>query len=138
MQIVPLQPVPSQTLTITLDGQIVTLSVYTLDTPPTLVQVTDGYGHIVLNGAGLPVLALQNDTYPAVYADITLNGALIVSNKLAAVLQPLLSTSQYQGFHGELVFVDTQNPTLADATQPLYTGLGSQYQLVYLSPSDLA
>jgi len=137
MQIIPLQSVASQTLTVTLNGQIVSLSIYAFNTPPTLVQVVDGSGNAVADGNGFPVTALQGNADPSLYVDITLNGALIVSGKLIAILQPLLTTAAYQGFSGELVFVDTENLGIQNSTQPLYAGLGSQYQLVYLAPSDL-
>lgn len=138
MQIIPLQAVPFQTLTVTLNGQIVSLSLYTFNTPPTLEEVVDGYGNVVVDGSGLPILSLQSNATPSLYVDITLNGAVIVNAKLVAILQPLLATAAYQGFSGELVFVDTQNLGVQNSTQPAYAGLGSQYQLVYLSPSDLA
>lgn len=41
--------------------------------------------------------------------------------------------SAYLGFNGDFVFDDTQG-----SSDPYYTGLGSRFQLVYLSPSDLA
>lgn len=37
----------------------------------------------------------------------------------------------YLGFVGDLVFVDTQG-----SHDPEYSGLGSRYQLLYLSPGD--
>ena len=38
----------------------------------------------------------------------------------------------YLGFSGDLVFVDTQG-----SADPVYTGLGGRFSLVYLSPDDL-
>ncbi len=39
----------------------------------------------------------------------------------------------YLGFSGDLAVVDTQG-----ASDPVYTGLGTRYQMVYLAPADLA
>ncbi len=38
----------------------------------------------------------------------------------------------YLGFSGDFVWVDTEG-----SADPIYTGLGGRYQLVYLEPSDL-
>lgn len=50
----------------------------------------------------------------------------IVTNRICRDRQRLLVDAQYQGFAGEFAFVDTQG--VAD---PVFTGLGSRYQLVY-------
>ena len=39
----------------------------------------------------------------------------------------------YLGFSGDLAFVDTQG-----SSDPVYTGLGGRYQLLYFAPADLA
>lgn len=41
--------------------------------------------------------------------------------------------SVYLGFIGDLVFNDLQG-----SSDPVYTGLGSRFQLIYLEASDLA
>lgn len=51
---------------------------------------------------------------------IGLNGTLIVRNT-------------YFGFIGDLIFLDTQ-----DTQDPVYTGLGTRFFLLYLSASDVA
>ena len=43
--------------------------------------------------------------------------------------------SLYLGFSGDFVFFDTQGGN--DPQDPIYTGLGSRFVLVYLTPSDL-
>jgi hypothetical protein len=40
--------------------------------------------------------------------------------------------SPYLGFSGDLVFWDQQG-----SADPIYTGLGSRWQLVYVAPGDL-
>jgi hypothetical protein len=39
----------------------------------------------------------------------------------------------YLGFSGDLAFVDTQG-----SADPVYTGLGTRWQLLYFAPADLA
>ena len=45
--------------------------------------------------------------------------------------EPLLQES-YLGFSGDLVWVDTMG-----TDDPIYTGLGTRFQLAYLEPADL-
>lgn len=45
----------------------------------------------------------------------------------------LLVRYPYLGFIGDLAFRDTQG-----GEDPSYTGLGTRWQLMYLSPSDVA
>ena len=108
MQVVPLSPVPAQTLAVVLGGQSVQLSLYTLTT--TLGQ--------------------------SLYADVASNGATIATARLCLNCGPsgtrLLRDAQYQGFVGDFCFVDTQG-----SSDPQYSGLGSRYQFVYLAPADL-
>jgi hypothetical protein len=40
--------------------------------------------------------------------------------------------SLYLGFSGDLCFLDTQG-----STDPVYTGLGTRYQFLYLEKQDL-
>ena len=39
---------------------------------------------------------------------------------------------EYRGFAGDLAFMDTQG-----ATDPVYTGFGTQYQLVYFEEGEI-
>lgn len=39
----------------------------------------------------------------------------------------------YLGFAGDFIWVDTQG-----SDDPVYTGIGTRWQLIYLSPADLA
>ena len=61
--------------------------------------------------------------------------SLIITSALCENLNRLVRNA-YLGFIGDLVFSDTQG-----ASDPIYTGLGnsnSRYQLVYLTPDDIA
>lgn len=54
--------------------------------------------------------------------------ASVIGENLNRIVRDL-----YLGFVGDLSFVDTQGQS-----NPIYTGLGSRWQLVYLTPADLA
>lgn len=99
MIFIPLQPIPNQSLTVTLNGQSTLLAVY------------------------------QKGSF--IYVDITTNGIAVRQCRMAHD-RALLVRYAYLGFLGDLAFIDMQGKT-----DPFYTGLGSRYQLVYLSPADL-
>lgn len=65
------------------------------------------------------------------YLDLLLNGNPITQGQLCVDRARLIRLA-YLGFSGDLIFLDTQGKL-----DPEYTGLGSRYQLIYLSPSDL-
>jgi hypothetical protein len=100
MLIVPLQPVPNQTLQTQLSGQACTFNVVQL-----------AYG---------------------VFVDVYVGATLIIAGVIGLNLT-LIVRSAYLGFLGDIVFFDTQG-----TTDPIYTGFGSRYQLVYLTESDIA
>ena len=63
---------------------------------------------------------------------------LLVGTQDIVVSQPCqngnrLVRDAYLGFSGDLAFVDTQG-----SSDPVYTGLGGRYQLLYFAPADLA
>lgn len=99
MQIVPIKPVPSQTLQVQLAGQAVSLSIY-----------QQAYG---------------------LYVDVYLDNALVIAGVIAWNLNRIVR-SLYLGLVGDFTFVDTQG-----SSDPVYTGLGDRYQLVYLEEADL-
>lgn len=105
MQIVSLQPVPSQTLSVTLNNQSCQINLY---------QKSAGlYFDLIVNGA----------PNPTVCGVLCLNG-----NPLVVYL--------YLGFLGDFFFIDTEN--LTTPSDPVYTGLGSRFQLVYFDAADVA
>jgi hypothetical protein len=114
---IPLQAVPSQSLSITLDGQAAEINVYQLGTPP----------------------------YTHMYFDLTESGQAIVTCRIIRGYgnlpntqpQLLLEDAQYQGFEGDFILVDTLASPTVPALDPEYTGLGSRWQLIYVEASDL-
>ena len=65
------------------------------------------------------------------FQDIYVGTSLIIAGVLWENLNRIVR-SIYLGFEGDFVWVDLQG-----FTDPVFTGLGSQYQLVYLAPNDL-
>lgn len=100
MQVIPLQPVPSQQLQVVLGNQNCQIAVY-------------------LKGKHL-------------FVDVNSNGADISIAVIAHDVVPLVPTT-YLGFVGNLIFTDTQG-----TSDPTFDGLGSRYQLVYLTASEYA
>jgi hypothetical protein len=99
MLIVPLQPIPNQTLQAQLANQACTL---------TITQYAYG-----------------------LYTTLSVAGQIVVASVVCQNLNRIVR-SAYLGFVGDLTFFDMQGNA-----DPVYTGLGSRYQLVYLEPSDL-
>jgi hypothetical protein len=100
MNIVPLQPIASQTLQVQLNGQACTVDVF---------------------------------QYPfGLFLTLTVGTTLIIASQICQNLNRLVREA-YLGFSGDFVFIDTQG-----TSDPVYTGLGSRWQLVYLAPADLA
>jgi hypothetical protein len=65
------------------------------------------------------------------FMDVLVNNEPIIFGVIAENLNRIVR-SVYLGFIGDFVFFDTQGQT-----DPVYTGLGSRYLLIYLAESDL-
>ena len=65
------------------------------------------------------------------FLTLSVGGSLVVASVICENLNRIVR-SLYLGFSGDLCFIDTQG-----TTDPIFTGLGSRYQLLYLAPSDL-
>lgn len=66
------------------------------------------------------------------FVDLNVNGANISNAVRARDVIPLVPTA-YLGFIGNLIFTDTQG-----TSDPTFDGLGSRYQLVYLTAAENA
>jgi hypothetical protein len=104
MMIIPVQAVPSQTLSAVLANQSCQIAIYQK-----------------------PV----GDTGATMFVDLLVNNAPIMTGVVARDRLRLVR-EPYLGFVGDLAFVDTQG-----ASDPLYTGLGSRFQFLYVEPADL-
>jgi hypothetical protein len=72
------------------------------------------------------------------YLDLTVATVPILTAMVCRNAARLLLDRTYLGFVGDLVFLDTQASTLLDGEDPVYTGLGAQFQLVYLTGAEIA
>lgn len=97
--VVPVQPIPNQTLQVQLNGQATTLNIY---------QINFG-----------------------LFVDVLVGATTIISGVIAQNLNRIVR-SLYLGFDGDFAFIDTQG-----FSDPVYTGLGSRYLLLYIEPSEL-
>jgi hypothetical protein len=115
---VPLSAVPSQTVSIVLDGQSCQIAVYQKQ------PIVDEYGV----AAGL-------------FFDLIVGGVPITNSVRCLDRTPLLLDRQYLGFIGDFWFADTLategGPPTFNGSPPYYTGLGAQFVLLYLEAADL-
>ena len=65
------------------------------------------------------------------FLDLYQDGSLVIGGQICQNLNRIVR-SEYLGFQGDLAFIDTQG-----ADDPIYSGLGAQFQLLYLSPYDV-
>lgn len=99
MQVIPLQPIPSQSIEITLAGQPCTINLW-----------QTAYG---------------------MFATVLLNGVIVVSTVPCENLNRIVR-GVYLGFVGDLAFLDLQG-----SSDPVFSGLGTRFVLLYLSPTEV-
>jgi hypothetical protein len=85
----------------------------------------------VLGGQNCQIAIYQKGS--RVYVDLNSNGSNMCLAALAHNLVPLDACNSYDGFQGNLFFIDTQG-----LDDPQYTGMGSRWVLVYMTPAELA
>jgi hypothetical protein len=66
------------------------------------------------------------------FLTLSVSGTLVLAGCICLNLVRIVRDA-YLGFSGDCLFVDTQGNS-----NPIFGGLGSRFQLVYLEPSDLA
>lgn len=86
---------------------------------------------IVLAGQNCQLAVYQKST--GLYMDLVVNGTPVTTCVRCVEGARLLLDRKYLGFIGDFGFIDTQGNS-----DPVYTGLGSRWQLLYLEASDLA
>lgn len=104
MLVVPVQPIPNQSLQVQLNGQACTITIY--QTP---------YG---------------------LFVDLYVGPRLIVPGVACENLNRIVR-DLYLGFSGDLCFADTQAVHGIDGADPIYTGLGTRFILLYVPPDEL-
>jgi hypothetical protein len=108
-QEVPLTAADAQTLSINLGGQAC---------------------QIALNTYGL-----GDDAH--LYFSLTVGITPIVTSRVCRNLQNILSDAEYRGFQGGFMFVDNQGD-INTGQDPQGDGLGSRYELLYLTAAEIA
>ena len=86
---------------------------------------------VVLGGQNCLINIYQKGS--RIFVDLNSNGTSMCIAALAHNAVPLDACNAYDGFQGNLYFIDTQG-----ADDPQYTGLGSRWQLVYLTAAEAA
>jgi hypothetical protein len=76
-------------------------------------------------------LEIAQMTY-GMFMNVAVSGNAIINGVICENLNRIVR-SVYLGFLGDFIWFDTQG-----TTDPIYTGIGARYQLLYLSTADLA
>ncbi|MHB8272813.1 phage baseplate plug family protein [Bradyrhizobium sp.] len=79
-------------------------------------------------------LNIYQFTY-GLFMDVYVGNSLIVAGVICENLNRIVR-SLYLGFIGDLAFLDTQAGN-GEGADPIFTGLGGQFQLLYLATQDL-
>jgi len=95
-----------------------------------LAQVPTQTLSTVLDGQAVEIELRQNG--PSLYFSLRLNQSPIATTRICRNAQLLLEDSRYRGFRGDFMFIDGQGER-----DPIYTGLGSRFTLVYLAQDEL-
>lgn len=82
--------------------------------------------------ANQPCTIQLTQTAFGLICNLYISSTLIIGGVLCENLNRIVR-SLYLGFIGDLIFNDTQG-----SNDPIYPGLGSRYQFIYLESSDLA
>lgn len=85
----------------------------------------------VMLASQLTKIELYTQSDGTMYADIYLNDAPVVTG-VVCQNQNRIIRDAYHGFQGDLAFYDTQG-----SSDPVYSDLGTRYQLVYLAASEV-
>lgn len=85
---------------------------------------------IVLANQDCQIALRQNGA--AMYFDLIVGGAPIVTSRIVRNKQRLLLDAQYYGFVGDFIFNDTQGDTW-----PQWQGLNVRYLFSYMEATDL-
>lgn len=70
------------------------------------------------------------------FVDVYKDNELVIGGVIAQNLNRIVRDA-YLGLVGDFTFLDTQTPPGGVGEDPVYTGLGDRYQLVYLEAADL-
>jgi len=72
------------------------------------------------------------------YMDLAFNGTNVINTRPCLYGNLMLQDAGYYGFAGDFTWVDTNAGPTVPPTDPVFSGLGTRYQLIYLETSDLS
>lgn len=78
------------------------------------------------------IYTLSIDLIDTLFMDVLINNVPVCQGVICQNNNRIVR-SAYSGFIGDFIFTDTMG-----TSDPVYTGLGEQYELIYLEASDLA
>ena len=84
-----------------------------------------------LNNQAVTLNVYQNDF--GLFMDVYLSGVVVITGVICWNLN-LIVRDAYLGFVGDFVWFDTSG----NGADPVFTGIGSRFILLYLTPQDLA
>lgn len=114
-QIIPLNPVPSQQFDVSLNNQDCTIKIFSKNF------------YVPVSGT-IPTEPPIYEEQTSLFMDLYLSSSLVLGGMLCRD-RVLLLHNTYYGFQGDFAFIDTQG-----ADDPIYTGIGSRFQLAYYVP----
>jgi hypothetical protein len=114
LQTVPLQPVASQTVDVTLNNQVCTINVF------------EKRIHVpVSRPGGIPTDPPDYEPINPIFLDLYVNDVLIIAGVICLHGVEIVRDA-YLGFVGDLVFYDTRG-----TEDPMVSGLGTRWVLTY-------
>lgn len=85
--------------------------------------------NVILSAQACTLRIAQRTT--GLFMDVLVNNVLVVGGVLC-LDRTRIVRDDYLGFSGDLFFADTQG-----TSEPYYSGLGSQYLLIYAAPGEI-
>ena len=113
-QIIPLQPIPFQTLNTVVGNQNINLNIYAKN-----IQIP------IVPSGGIPTIPPVYEEINLIFIDVYLNDVLVVGG-IRCTNNTKIIRNSYFGVVGDFAFQDTQG-----SDDPQYTGLNSRWLLVY-------
>lgn len=86
-----------------------------------------------LNGQACTLNVYQNPF--GLFMDVFVGSTQIIAGVICENMNRIVRDS-YLGFVGDFVWIDTQAASPSVAQDPVYTGIGTRFLLLYLFPSE--
>jgi hypothetical protein len=89
--------------------------------------------NVTLDRQAAQIALRQNGDH--LYFDLQLGERYITRTRICRDRQRLLLNTDYKGFVGDFIFIDTQR-SIQEAQNPFFTGLGDRFALIYLQVGE--